>query len=75
MRKTEGQKTIEKLIDQGWKISHDATVNRYKFAGSISPMKPKKGNEYCRVHHGKNIGSHSWQITTVLYRKLEVEKQ
>ena len=71
MRKTAGEKTIETLIDQGWKISHSATVNRYQYAGTISKMKPKNGNEYCRVHHGKCVGSHSWQITTVLYRKLE----
>lgn len=68
MKKTAGDTTIEKLMDQGWKVSHTATVNRYRYAGTVSPMQSKDGMEFCRVHHGKCVGKYTYQITTVMYR-------
>lgn len=70
MRKTAGDKTIARLIDEGWTVSHTATVNRYMFAGTVSPMRNRGGREWCRVHHGRCVGRRSWQITTVLYRAI-----
>ena len=69
-RKTEGEKTIERLIEEGWKISHEATVRGYKFAGAVSPKRPHNGSEFCRVRHGRCVGQHSYQITTVMMRPI-----
>lgn len=68
MRKPAGEKTIEQLIAAGWTVSHTATTDTYRFAGGISTMRPKNGRDYIRVHHGKCVGPHRLQITTVLYR-------
>lgn len=68
MRKTAGDQTVDKLIDEGWTVSHTATVRRYMPAGTVSPMCSKDGNDYCRVHHGQTVGRHTYQITTVMRR-------
>lgn len=63
-------KTEEKLMNEGWQYSHTATVNRYEPAGSVSKMQTRKGFEFCRVHVGKTVGKHCWQITYVYYRQI-----
>ncbi len=70
MKKPAGETAIEKLIDAGWTVSHSATVNRYRYAGTVSPMERRNGREWCRVHHGRCVGKRSWQVTTVLYRAV-----
>lgn len=70
MNMTAAQKTINRLIDDGWRVSHSALVNLYRFSGTISPMQTRKGVEYCRVHHGQCVGTHSYQITTVMSRPV-----
>lgn len=67
-----GTATVERLIGEGWKVSHTATVNRYHFAGSTDQMKPRNGREYIRVYHGKCVGIHNYQLTTVMYRPLSI---
>lgn len=64
-------KRIE-LIEQGWEYSHQALVSRYKYAGSVSEMKPKNGYMYCRIHCGKCVGQYSYQVTYVMRKKQEV---
>lgn len=71
MRKSAADITFEKLIDEGWSLSHTATVNEYRTAGTVSPMKSRNGFDYCRIHHGKTVTNHSYQITTVMKRKQE----
>lgn len=68
MKKPAADLTIEKLINNGWKISHSALVSRYCFAGAVTPMKKRNGKEYCRVHHGKSVKGR-YQITTVMERQ------
>ena len=70
MRETKADATIKRLIEEGWTVSHEATVSSYKFAGTVSSMKPRGGYEFCRVHHGKKVVNHSYQITTVMKRDL-----
>ena len=68
MKKPAADLTIEKLINDGWKISHNALVSQYCFAGAVTPMKSRNGKEYCRVHHGKSVKGR-FQITTVMERQ------
>lgn len=60
----------EELEKQGWEFSHVATVNRYRPAGTVSPMKSVGGYEYCRIHRGKTVGRHTYQLTYVMRRKI-----
>lgn len=68
MKKPAADLTIKKLIDNGWRISHNALVSHYCFAGSVTPMRSRNGKEYCRVHHGKSVKGR-YQITTVMERQ------
>ena len=70
MKKSAGDQTISKLIEEGWRVSHSALVSRYRYAGTVSEMRPRNGRQYCRVHHGRCVGNHTWQITTVMYRDI-----
>jgi hypothetical protein len=72
-RITRGWATIAELVDQGWTISHSALCATYRYAGSVSAMQTRKGREYCRVHHGKTVGVHTWQVTTVMTRPARKE--
>lgn len=67
MRIGEGTKTINKLIDEGWSVDHQALFGRYKFSGAVSDMKKRNGYKFCRVHHGQKIGR--YQVTTVMKKK------
>ena len=60
----------EELEKQGWEFSHTATVNRYRFAGTVSTMKSKNGYEYCRIHCGKCVSQRCYQMTYVMRRKI-----
>ncbi len=71
MRKAAHEITMEQLENEKWEFDHVATVKWYKYAGSVFPMKPHNGYEYCRVHSGKCVGKHSYQITYVMKRKME----
>lgn len=70
IKRTAGEKAIERLEAQGWECSHDATCNRYQFAGTVSEMRTRGGYEYCRVHHGKSVGRWCYQLTTVMRRPV-----
>ena len=70
---TKADITINRLIDDGWTISHTATHTSYLPAGTITPMQTRKGVDYCRVHHGKSARAHgfSYQVTTVMCKRVE----
>lgn len=70
MAEPKGDIKFDELIEQGWEFSHVATVNRYRYAGSVSCMKSKNGYDYCRVHRGKTVGRHCYQLTYVMRRKI-----
>lgn len=61
---------FDELVKQGWECSHVATVSRYRFAGTVSPMKSVGGYEYCRIHCGKCVGQYRYQLTYVMRRKI-----
>lgn len=59
------------LIENGWEFSHEATVHKYVASGTVSPMRPVGGFEWCRVHTGKSVGKHGVQVTRVYKRELK----
>ena len=61
----------ESLTENGWEFSHEATVHKYQASGTVSPMRPVGGYEWCRVHTGKSVGKHSVQVTRVYKRELK----
>lgn len=61
---------FDELVKQGWECSHVATVSRYRFAGTVSPMKSVGGYEYCRIHRGKCVSQCRYQLTYVMRRKI-----
>lgn len=76
MRITAGDKTVNRLIDEGWNVSHSATTLQYKYAGVVSTMRSRNGKEYCRVHQGKTVNMRAYghmftfQMTTVMCREI-----
>lgn len=76
MKKAKHEITLEKLEKAGWKVVRRALYRGYKYAGTISPMRTKNGNEYCRVHigHCKSARKHGYhmtfQETLVLYKPI-----
>ncbi len=71
MKKAAHVITMEKLEKQGWIFDHEALVNRYHYAGSVSLMKSRKGFDFCRVHAGKSVGERSYQYTYVMKRPVQ----
>ena len=72
-RQTLGDKTLAELIRQGWEFDHEASCRTYRAAGSVSPMKPRNGFEFCRVHHGRSVHARrfTYQITDVMRRAIK----
>ena len=70
---TKSEMTIDKLLQDGWEVSHTALHPTYRTAGTVSPMQTRKGVDYCRVHHGKSVPAHgySYQLTTVMCKRVD----
>lgn len=70
--------SIAKLVNDGWTLSHTATVSKYRYSGVISSMRRHNGFEFCRVHTGKtyniqtnrNYPTLMVQVTLVFKRKI-----
>lgn len=71
MRQAKHIEVVDRLENEGWRFDHTALVNRYRYAGTVTPMQTRKGMEYCRVHHGECVGHRSYQVTTVMSKKKE----
>lgn len=69
-RMKRGDMAVEKLREAGWEYVHDTLVYVYRPAGTVSSMCSRMGYEYCRVHHGRVVGQHTHQLTSVMRRKL-----
>lgn len=70
MAEPKGDIKFDEMIEQGWEFSHVATVNHYRPAGTVSSMKSVGDYEYCRIHRGKTVGRHTYQLTYVMRRKI-----
>ena len=62
--------TEVRLTAAGWEYDHTATCSIYSPAGSVTAMQTRNGYEYCRVHCGRCVGRHCYQITYVYRRAL-----
>ena len=80
MKRTASDRAIDRLIDAGWTVSHNAYAHGYlgyTTAGTVVPMQTRKGYEYCRVFDSRSQNVHvrpgvdiRVQRTTVLKRPI-----
>ena len=70
MREAAHIETEKRLEEAGWTYSHEALINDYRSAGTVSEMQPRNGYEHCRVHCGKCVTRWCYQITHVYKRPI-----
>ena len=70
MREAAHIETEKRLEEAGWTYSHEALINDYRSAGTVSEMQSRNGYKYCRVHCGKCVTRWCYQITHVYKRPI-----
>lgn len=66
---TKAEITCQRLESEGWQFDRQVTYKGYEAAGDVTPMRCRGYYDYVRVHTGRSVCMHKYQVTLV-YRRL-----